>query len=109
MSTPEQPIDVAPAEALRRMQAGEAQIVDVREQDEWDELRIDGPVRHLPLSRLQAEAESIAPSPPVIFQCAVGARSTMAAQAFRASGREAYSLDGGIVAWAAAGLPVTGG
>jgi rhodanese-related sulfurtransferase len=30
----------------------------------------------------------------------------MAADALRASGFEAYSVDGGIVAWEAAGLPV---
>jgi len=30
----------------------------------------------------------------------------MAAQAFRASGWDAYSLDGGIAAWVEAGLPI---
>ncbi len=30
----------------------------------------------------------------------------MVAQAFRAIGREAYNLDGGMVAWVEAGLPI---
>ncbi|MEI2701559.1 MAG: rhodanese-like domain-containing protein [Baekduia sp.] len=100
------PIDVDPAEALRRMQAGEAQIIDVREQDEWDHSRIDGAVRHIPLGQLQEQAPTIDTSLPVIFQCKVGGRSTMAAQAFRASGLEAYSLAGGLEAWDDAGLPL---
>jgi rhodanese-related sulfurtransferase len=36
----------------------------------------------------------------VIFYCRVGGRSTMAAQAFRASGFQAYSMDGGLRRWA---------
>jgi rhodanese-related sulfurtransferase len=36
----------------------------------------------------------------VIFYCRVGARSAMAAQAFRASGYEAYSMSGGLRRWA---------
>jgi rhodanese-related sulfurtransferase len=39
----------------------------------------------------------------VVFYCRVGARSTMAAQAFRASGYEAYSMTGGLVRWAGEG------
>lgn len=101
------PIDVSPADALQRLQAGEARIIDVREQSEWDHSRIDGDVRHVPLSQLQAAAATIPTDRPIIFQCRVGGRSTVAAQAFRASGIEAYSLDGGLLAWDAAGLPIT--
>jgi rhodanese-related sulfurtransferase len=38
----------------------------------------------------------------------VGARSAMAAEAFAASGWEAYNLSGGIVSWVVAGLPIEG-
>jgi rhodanese-related sulfurtransferase len=64
-------------------------------------------VTHIPLSRLQDEAASVPRDRPVVFQCRVGGRSTMAAQAFRASGFEAYSLDGGLIAWEAEGMPIT--
>ncbi len=35
----------------------------------------------------------------MIFQCRLGARSAMAAQAFRAVGYDAYTMLGGIQAW----------
>jgi rhodanese-related sulfurtransferase len=42
----------------------------------------------------------------VIFYCRVGSRSTMAAQALRAAGLEAYSMDGGLLRWAAEQRPL---
>ncbi len=39
----------------------------------------------------------------MVFYCRVGARSDMAAQAFRASGFEAYSMSGGLLRWAGEG------
>ncbi len=44
---------------------------------------------------------------PVVFYCRVGARSQMAAQAFRAAGFEAYSMTGGLVRWAHEGRPLS--
>lgn len=101
------PIDITPAETLNRLRAGEVLVIDVREQAEWDHSHIDGDVRHIPLSRLQAAAATVPSDKPIVFQCRVGGRSTMAAQAFRASGFEAYSLAGGLLAWDAEGLPIT--
>ena len=43
---------------------------------------------------------------PLVFQCRVGARSGMAAHAFRRAGYDAYNLRGGIAAWAERGLPL---
>ena len=43
---------------------------------------------------------------PVVFYCRLGARSGMAANAFRRAGWEAYSMDGGLEAWDRAGLPL---
>ncbi|MFL5827629.1 MAG: rhodanese-like domain-containing protein, partial [Thermoleophilaceae bacterium] len=63
--------------------------------------------RHIPLERLSEEAESLPQDRPLVFQCRVGARSAMAAQAFRAAGFDAYNLSGGLVAWAARGLPLS--
>ncbi len=39
----------------------------------------------------------------MVFYCRVGSRSLMAAQAFRASGFEAYSMAGGLLRWAQEG------
>jgi rhodanese-related sulfurtransferase len=99
----ENDIEVTAEEARRRFAAGEVQVVDVREPEEWDAGRIPGDVQHIPLGELTGKAGSIDKDRPVVFQCRAGARSLMAAQAFRASGYDAYSLAGGLLAWEAAG------
>jgi rhodanese-related sulfurtransferase len=40
----------------------------------------------------------------VIFYCRSGSRSALAATAFRLAGWDAYNLEGGLEAWASAGL-----
>jgi rhodanese-related sulfurtransferase len=99
-------LEVTPDEVRRRLEAGDAQIIDVREQYEWDAGRIPGDVRHIEIERLSSLAASIDKERPVVFQCRLGARSLMAAQAFRRAGYEAYSLAGGLQAWHDAGLPL---
>lgn len=86
-----------------RAAAGGAILVDVRTDAEWATGRLPGAV-HIPLPELQERAAEV-PDGPVVFYCRTGDRSTMAAQAFRASGREAASLQGGLEGWESAGLP----
>jgi rhodanese-related sulfurtransferase len=82
------------------------QVVDVREPYEREAGHIDG-TRHIELNKLSSEAASLDPQRPVVFYCRVGARSTMAAQALRAAGFEAYSMTGGIVRWAEEQRPLS--
>jgi rhodanese-related sulfurtransferase len=98
-------IEIAPEDAQRRLDAGEAQLVDVREQYEWDAGRIPD-VRHIEIERLSSQASTIDKDRPVVFLCRAGVRSLMAAQAFRAGGFEAYSVAGGIERWHAEGRPM---
>lgn len=98
-------VDVAPDRARELIDAGEVQLVDVREPHEWDAGRIAG-ARHIELERLASEAESLDQQRPVLFYCRLGARSGMAANAFRRAGYDAYSLDGGLTAWDRRGLPL---
>ena len=93
-------VDPQRADELRREGA---RVVDVRRDDEWAEGRIEG-AEHVPLDQLAARAEELGEGP-ILFYCAVGERSLMAAQALSGAGREAVSLEGGIGAWQAAGLP----
>jgi rhodanese-related sulfurtransferase len=58
------------------------------------------------MDRLSEEAGSLSGEPPVVFYCRVGSRSAMAADAFRTAGYEAYSLGGGLQAWAGDGRPL---
>jgi hydroxyacylglutathione hydrolase/adenylyltransferase/sulfurtransferase len=81
------------------------QLVDVREPYERDAGHIAGS-RYIELTRLPSEAATLERGRPVVFYCRVGARSTMAAQALRAAGVEAYSMDGGLVRWAAEQRPL---
>jgi rhodanese-related sulfurtransferase len=99
--------DVSPAWVRERLEAGEIQLIDVREPYEWEAGHLDG-ARHIELQAVAAEAASIDREQPVVFYCKVGSRSGMAANAFRRAGYDAYSMDGGIDAWAASGLPVDG-
>ena len=98
-------VDIDPGRLAGMLDAGEAQLVDVRQQSEWDAGRIAGAV-HIPLETLPAAAAQIDRDRPVVFSCRVGSRSAMATAAFRESGFEAYSLAGGIEAWVASGRPI---
>jgi hydroxyacylglutathione hydrolase/adenylyltransferase/sulfurtransferase len=81
------------------------QLIDVREQYERDAGHIAGS-RHVELNTLPSQAATLDGARPVVFYCRVGARSMMAAQALRASGLEAYSMDGGLLRWASEQRPL---
>jgi rhodanese-related sulfurtransferase len=105
MAGDEAVVDVAPEWVRERHEAGEIELIDVREPYEWDAGHVSG-ARHIELERVASEASTIAKDKPVVFYCAVGSRSGMAANAFRRAGYDAYSMDGGITAWDAQGLPL---
>jgi rhodanese-related sulfurtransferase len=81
------------------------QVIDVREPYEREAGHI-ADTQHIELTKLSERAADLDSSRPVVFYCRVGSRSTMAAQAFRASGFRAYSMDGGLVRWAAEQRPL---
>ena len=97
--------DITPQQAEELVREQDAQLIDVREDQEWDAGRIGG-ARHLVLGEVAAQASTIDQQRPVVFYCRVGARSAMAADAFRRGGYEAYSLAGGLEAWAGEGRPL---
>jgi rhodanese-related sulfurtransferase len=101
----EESTSLSPEQAAERVESGEAQLVDVRQDFEWEAGRIAGAV-HMPLDTLPARAGEIDRERPVIFSCRTGARSAMATDAFRASGVEAFNLEGGLEAWVEAGLEI---
>ena|ERR1017187_1490069 len=82
------------------------QLIDVRESYEHEAGNIEG-TRHVALVELSNAAATFERARPVIFYCRVGSRSGMAAQAFRASGFEAYSMQGGLIRWAQEGRPLS--
>jgi rhodanese-related sulfurtransferase len=92
--------EISPADA----DGAGAILVDVRTDEEWQTGHIPGAV-HIPLADLATRAAEL-PDAPLVFYCRVGDRSSMAADAFRASGRDAASLAGGLEAWADDGHPI---
>ncbi len=100
-------MDIAPEQVAELQREGTIQLIDVREPYEWETGRIPGS-RHVTLGAVASEAETIDRDTPVVFICRVGGRSTMAANAFRRAGFDAYSLAGGVLAWEALGLPFDG-
>lgn len=105
MNAPENhEIEIGPRRAAELMAAG-ATVIDVRERHEREAGYIEG-TRHIELTGLAAAAGEVDRERPVVFYCRIGGRSAMAASAFRASGYDAHTLTGGILAWVDAGLPI---
>ena len=98
-------IEVGAERAAELIRDGKVQLIDVREPYEVGAGRLAG-ARHVELERLASQADSIDRDQPVLFYCRLGARSGMAANAFRRAGFQAYSLTGGISAWHERGLPL---
>jgi rhodanese-related sulfurtransferase len=96
---------LAPDRVAQMLEAGEVQLVDVREDYEHEAGHIPGS-RHIDLPELQDKAETLDRSKAVVFYCRSGDRSSMPAEAFRNSGWDAHNLAGGLTAWSDAGLPM---
>ena len=83
----------------------EVRILDVREPFEWDAGHIAGAV-HIPLGEIPDRVEELSRSDRLLVTCAAGARSAAASAFLKEKGFEVDNLDGGLVAWEQAGLPV---
>ena len=97
--------DLTRQEVSALLAEGDVQLIDVRAQYEHEAGRIAGD-RLVELSRLAAEADTLDRSRPVVFYCRSGARSAMATEAFSHAGFDAHNMIGGLLDWAAGGLPL---
>lgn len=97
--------DYTPRQVADLLQRGELQLIDVRETHEHAAGRIAGG-RLIELGKLVEQAQTLDRELPVIFYCRSGARSAMATQAFRDAGFDAHNMEGGLLEWHAAGLPL---
>ncbi len=93
---------VAPTEVVGKIADG-WMLLDVRTDPEWAHGRISGAV-HIPMDQLMGRLDEVGDR--VVCVCAVGARSGRVAEYLNAQGYQAVNLEGGIYAWADAGLPV---
>jgi len=91
---------IAPYELAEILEKGEpVDLVDVREEYEWNIARIPG-ARLVPLSRLADEVRSFDSKRKTILYCKTGVRSMRAAEQLVTAGFENVgNLTGGIVRW----------
>jgi hydroxyacylglutathione hydrolase len=96
-----------PEEGQARLRAGEVQVLDVRNDDEWEQGHVPG-ARHIPLGSLtQGARDGLEPDRPVAVMCAAGYRSSLGTSVLKARGFEqVYNITGGLDAWREAGLPI---
>ncbi|MBA2651694.1 MAG: rhodanese-like domain-containing protein [Tatlockia sp.] len=83
-------------------------LIDVREKEEWQALRIPGAIL-IPKDELVGKIETIQAerSKPIYLHCKGGVRSLYAANCLMDLGyKEVYSIDGGIMEWQAFGYPI---
>lgn len=76
-----------------------AQLIDVREPNEFDSGHILG-ARNIPTSQLKMRIKEIRKDKPIYLYCENGARSARAASVLKKNGRtELYQLKGGFKKW----------
>jgi rhodanese-related sulfurtransferase len=95
-------IEVEPAAVVERLRNGEKlKLVDVREDWEWEYVRIPE-ASHLPLNQIEARhAALLSVDEPVVLYCHSGMRSLQAAIWLRQQGyAKVQSLAGGVNRWA---------
>lgn len=97
-------IDVMELQAM--LAQGTIRLIDVRTDAEIAQGLIQGADK-LPLHLLPMRLHEFDRSAPTVFYCRIGGRSAQAAAFAAAQGfSDAYNLQGGIMAWAQAGLPL---
>jgi molybdopterin/thiamine biosynthesis adenylyltransferase/rhodanese-related sulfurtransferase len=104
---PEREIELVSVDEAQAEIAGGVKLIDVREQNEWDESHLEAAI-HVPQGELVERIDEIAPesSERILLHCRTDNRSGRMAQELQSLGYEHVGVvEGGIVAWERAGLP----
>lgn len=99
----------SPLQATQMINRGKTTIVDVRSAEEFAAGHLRD-AKHIPLADLGNRIGELdkSKSRTIVVVCQTGARGDKAARQLQAAGFEdVHSLEGGLTAWTAAGLPVT--
>lgn len=98
--------NITVAELQARLQQGGVRLIDVRTDAEMARGKIPQG-EPLPLHLLPMRIAEMDKHAATVFYCQMGGRSAQAAAFSAASGfADVYNLQGGITAWAHAGLPI---
>lgn len=99
-------ITLTPEELAARLAAGNVRLIDVRTDAEVAEGMIAG-AEHIPLDQFDPAALDLSDGREVVLYCRSDRRSGKAGERLSAhTGEPVEHLEGGILAWEAAGLPV---
>jgi rhodanese-related sulfurtransferase len=101
--------EIKAGEAVQMMNRQEPLILDVREADEFKTGHIQG-ATHIPVGDLDGRISELETEKdqPLLIYCRAGQRSAQAAAVLKRHGfSQVYKLDGGMMAWQAAHLPVS--
>jgi glyoxylase-like metal-dependent hydrolase (beta-lactamase superfamily II)/rhodanese-related sulfurtransferase len=83
-------------------------LLDVRSPLEFESAHIETAL-NVPLEQLDARVDEIPEQADVVVVCRTGVRATIATEALTRAGRHARVLDGGVIAWRRAKLPLREG
>lgn len=95
------PAELDPAQPV----PADAVLLDVREADEWAAGHAPDAV-HIPLGELTERVGELPDADRLLVVCHSGGRSARATAWLVQNGYDAVNVDGGMVDWARAGLPV---
>lgn len=99
---------VSPVLTVQMMNHQHAVLVDIRDAAAYNAGHIPQ-ARNIPVAEFEKKAANLPKNKPVILVCDLGRSAVGAAKKLRALGlSEVTTLEGGMRAWSAAGLPVTG-
>ena len=85
----------------KRLPANGLVLIDVRNDNEWDEGHIDSAI-HIPLGHLAERINEVPADKPIVVHCQMGGRSAIAASLLQKLGRkDVTNLTGGFAAYAA--------
>ncbi len=102
-------IEEITVDELETALAGGARLIDVREQDEYDEFRVPGAI-HVPLATVPDHLDAFAGDGPTYVICLGGGRSMRACEyVSEATGQHVVNIAGGSRAWLESGRAVENG
>lgn len=81
---------------------GDATFLDVREPFEYEAGHVAGSL-HVPMNEVGGRLDEIPRDHRIVVVCHLGQRSALVSDFLRRQGVDAYNLEGGLEAWAAAG------
>src|ERR1051326_7450272 len=96
--------EISPQDAAAKLKRGEAVIIDVRDQDEWNEGRIPGAMQ-LNRGTIELDIEEKVPDPNamIICHCGGGGRGALATESLKKMAyKTVRNMSGGLKAWKAA-------